>query len=297
MESLEIQHLSALAHPNRLAVFRLLMRRYPDAVPAGEIAEALGLKPNTASVYLSTLRQTDLIEQTRQGTSLLYRANLTTMRGLLGHLMQDCCRNRPEICADALMPWQTQGSHIGTNTRPLNALFICSGNSARSIMAESILRHTGGNRFRAFSAGTEPGKGPHPDVIALLNSKDHDTGPLKSKHISEFSTVGAPAMDFVFTVCDRAANEDCPVWPGQPISAHWGLPDPTRPGPSDTERALAMQQTYGALLNRISTFVSLPLDTLDRISLQQRLDDIGQVQHGSDVPDTATPRPRKTGQT
>lgn len=265
--------LGALAHPNRLALFRLLMRRYPDAVPAGEIASALEFKANTASAYLSVLKQAGLISQHRTGTSLMYAADLPGLRGMFDHLLSGCCRNRPDICS----PASSEVMPVPTTERPLNVLFICTGNSARSLLAEAILNHEGGGRFRAYSAGTSPSPGPRPEVTALLQAKGHDTSELRSKDLGEFSAEDAPQMDFVFTVCDHAANEECPAWPGQPMSAHWGLADPVKATGTDAERRLAFQQAYGLLRNRIKAFAALPFDTLDRMSLQHRVDDIGRV--------------------
>ncbi|WP_171176406.1 helix-turn-helix domain-containing protein [Ruegeria sp. HKCCD8929] len=264
--------LGALAHPKRLDLFRLLMRRYPDSVPAGHIAEALALKPNTTSTYLNTLKQAGLIAQTRLGTSLHYTANLPEVRDLFGGLLGECCQNRPDLCQT------TSGDPVMTaKDRTLNALFICTGNSARSIMAEAILRKEGAGLFNAYSAGTAPSAGPHPEVLELLASKDHDISELKSKSVDAFSGDDAPKMDFVFTVCDHAANEECPAWPGQPMSAHWGLPDPVKATGTEAQKHLAFQQAYGLLRNRIAAFVSLPFETLDRISLQHKVDNIGRI--------------------
>lgn len=156
-----------------------------------------------------------------------------------------------------------------------NVLFICTGNSARSIFAESILRDLEGGRFTAYSAGTDPTSELNPLAIEMLKDKGHDTSLLRSKHTSEFQTPESPRMDFVFTVCNQAANEECPSWDGQPISAHWGLPDPVKATGSLAERRLAFQQTYGALRNRLKAFAALPIDTLDTISLQAAVDEIG----------------------
>ncbi|MDA7963820.1 helix-turn-helix domain-containing protein [Ruegeria sp.] len=265
------ERLGALAHPKRLDLFQLLMRRYPDAVPAGEIAEALALKPNTTSTYLNALKAAGLIAQARQGTSLQYTVNLPAVRALFDGLLGTCCQNRPDLC---LQPAQTP---ISTHDRVLNVLFICTGNSARSIMAEAILNAEGNGRFRAYSAGTAPSDQPNEMVLELLRQKGYDLSQLRSKSVDEFAADDAPQMDFVFTVCDHAANEACPTWPGQPLSAHWGLADPVAAQGSDAQKQLALQQAYGLLRNRITAFVSLPFETLDRISLQHKVDDIGRM--------------------
>ena len=162
--------------------------------------------------------------------------------------------------------------------RRFNVLFLCTGNSARSIMAECILSREGRGRFNAFSAGSQPKGSIHPLARALLERRGYDTDSLRSKSWNEFAAPEAPQLDFVFTVCDNAANEVCPVWPGQPMSAHWGLPDPAAQEGSTTERALAFADAYRMLTNRIGIFLNLPIEALDRLSLQQRLNEIGKTQ-------------------
>lgn len=273
MESIVPDQLGALAHPKRLDLFRLLMRRYPQSVPAGEIAAALELKPNTASVYLNALRSAGLIEQSRFGTSLRYTVSLSAVHDLFANLLGNCCQNRPDLCLSG--PFNI-GDALMSPDKVYNVLFICTANSARSIMAEAILNREGNGRFRAFSAGTRPAGAPHGEVIELLTGKGYDTSGLASQSVDGFTDT-APDLDFVFTVCDQAANEECPVWPGQPMSAHWGLADPVRAAGNEAQKKLAFQQAYGLLRNRITAFASLPIATLDRISLQHRLDDIGRM--------------------
>lgn len=157
-----------------------------------------------------------------------------------------------------------------------NVLFLCTGNSARSILAECVLNREGAGRFKGFSAGSHPKGQIHPYALDLLRKLNHPTAGLRSKSWDEFAAPGAPVMDFVFTVCDNAANEICPVWPGQPMSAHWGLPDPVAAEGTEAERRLAFADAYRMLNNRISIFTSLPLRALDKLSLQARLDEIGR---------------------
>lgn len=164
---------------------------------------------------------------------------------------------------------------MSTNT-PLNVLFLCTHNSARSIIAEAILNRIGAGKFRGFSAGSQPSGKVHPYALDLLRRLNYDTSSLRSKSWEEFAAPGAPELDFVFTVCDNAANEVCPVWPGQPISAHWGVPDPSAAEGNDSERRLAFAETHRMLHQRISIFTNLPLASLDKLSLQKRLDDIGR---------------------
>ncbi|KIN60074.1 Arsenate reductase [Sulfitobacter noctilucae] len=264
--------LSTLGHPQRLALFRLLMRRYPDRVPATELAQALGLKPNTLSTYVNALMQAELITQQRVGTSLRYAINIDVTRETFGYLLQDCCRGRPDIC----IPNSAPEGDSQMADRKYNVLFICTGNSARSIFAESILRDLAGERFAAYSAGTKPRSELNPFAVEVLRQKGHDVSVLRSKNVAEFQAPDGPKFDFVFTVCDQAANEECPSWQGQPISAHWGLPDPVKAEGSDAEKSLAFQRTYGALRNRMIGFSALPLASLDRMSLQKAVDEIGQ---------------------
>ena len=272
MESTIPSRLATLGHPHRLAIFRLLMRRYPDRVPAGEIAGALDLKPSTLSAYLASLMQAGLVRQERNGTSLRYAIDMTAVQHTFDYLLFDCCRGRPEVC----LPTST-GSQEGSapmTPRKYNVLFICTGNSARSIFAESILRREAGDRFNVFSAGTRPNSELNPFAVQELKAKGHDVSLLRAKHVSEFMVPDAPKFDFVFTVCNTAANEECPPWQGQPITAHWGMPDPVKAEGTDAEKSLAFQHAYGALRNRIRAFAALPLQSLDKTSLQKAVDDV-----------------------
>ena len=157
-----------------------------------------------------------------------------------------------------------------------DVLFLCTGNSARSVIAEAIMNRAGEGRFAARSAGSHPTGEVHPYTIDLLKKLNYPTDGLRSKSWDEFTGPDAPDFDFVFTVCDNAANEVCPVWPGQPMTAHWGVPDPAAATGTEAERRLAFAEAYRLLNNRISTFVSLPLRSIDRLTLQKRLDDIGR---------------------
>ena len=160
---------------------------------------------------------------------------------------------------------------------PFNVLFLCTGNSARSIIAEAILKKIGRGRFRAYSAGGQPKGQVNPNTIQLLQSLDYDTSAFRSKSWTEFAKPGAPSLDFVFTVCDNAAGEACPVWPGQPMTAHWGIPDPAEAKGSAAEIALAFKDAYRMLNQRIGIFAALPIRSLDRLSLQARLKEIGHL--------------------
>lgn len=158
-----------------------------------------------------------------------------------------------------------------------NVLFLCTGNSARSILAEAIMNRVGRGRFRAYSAGSQPKAEVHRYTLDLLRQMNFDTGFARSKDWVEFTLPGAPELDFVFTVCDNAANESCPVWPGQPMTAHWGVPDPAAAEGTEAEKRLAFAEAYRMLNARISIFTSLPLQSIDRLALQKRLDAIGRT--------------------
>lgn len=165
--------------------------------------------------------------------------------------------------------------------RRYNVLFLCTGNSARSILAEAVLNRVGGQRFRAYSAGSQPKGEVNPFAIRLLEKSGYDTAFARSKSWDEFAVGGAPAMDFVFTVCDSAAAEACPVWPGQPMTAHWGVPDPAAVEGTDAEKAIAFGEAFRQLSSRIGIFVNLPVESLDRLSLQRKLDEIGKAKTGA----------------
>jgi arsenate reductase len=165
--------------------------------------------------------------------------------------------------------------------RPYNVLFLCTHNSARSILAECVMNRLGAGKFKAYSAGSQPSGRVHPYALELLQRLNYDTSGLRSKSWEEFSKPGAPELDFVFTVCDDAANEVCPVWPGQPMTAHWGLADPSRAEGNEAERRFAFADTHRMLNQRISIFISLPLASLDRLTLKHRLDEIGRTRLGA----------------
>lgn len=162
-------------------------------------------------------------------------------------------------------------------TEPYNVLFLCTGNSARSVIAEALLNRDGKGRFVAHSAGSQPKGEVHPSTLDLLRGMGIDTGFARSKSWDEFAGPGAPQFDFIFTVCDSAANEACPIWPGHPMTAHWGIPDPAAAQGTDAEKRLAFAEAARQLGNRISLLLNLPIASLDRLALKSRLDAIGQT--------------------
>ena len=277
--NIAIRAFSALGHDGRLAVFRLLMRHAPHGVRAGEIAAALGMRPNTLSTNLGLLEDAGLIRSCRDGRAILYCVNLPAAGALAAYFVDDVGRGRPDLTSlfTHFTPSDRKDAPAmpDLNATDFNVLFICSGNSARSIFAEALLRDIGKGKFQAFSAGTRPNTQINPFALEVLKRNGHDVSGMRSKHISEFEAPGMPVMDFVFTVCDLAANEECPPWPGQPITGHWGLPDPVKATGTDAEKALAFAQAYADLRRRIMVFAALPFDTLSRIALQAHVDDLG----------------------
>lgn len=171
--------------------------------------------------------------------------------------------------------------------RIYNVLFLCTGNSARSILGEAIMNKMGKGRFRAYSAGSHPKGEVNANTLKVLEAKGHDTAFARSKSWDEFEGPDAPQMDFVFTVCDDAAEETCPVWPGHPMSAHWGIPDPAVATGSNALVMMAFYEAYRMLDQRISLLVNLPMRSIDRLALQHRLDRIGKIGDGKDTPDVA----------
>jgi protein-tyrosine-phosphatase/DNA-binding transcriptional ArsR family regulator len=261
---------ATLGHPDRLAVFRLILRFAPQGVRPTEIAEALALKQNTLSHHLADLTASGLVQVDRRGRSLFYSVDLDRTEALIGYLALDVGRARPDL----LIPLTPRKEPAMRDT-DFDVLFICSGNSARSIFAEVLLRDLGQGKFQAFSAGTRPNSDLNPFALDVLRRNGHDITGLRSKHVSEFQKPGSIVMDFVFTVCDTSAMEECPPWPGQPITGHWGMPDPVKATGTDAERALVFAQTYAALRRRIMAFVALPFESLSQLSLQSRVDAIG----------------------
>ena len=275
-----VDALQALAHGHRLRVFRILVRWGELGLSAGDLAGALGIAPSSLSFHLARLQRAGLVRTRRDGRRVSYSVDVAGTRELLAFLTDDCCHGHPALC---LEPRSTPGGDgaeenaaMTDDQRVYNVLFLCTGNSARSIIAECILNRIGGRRFRGLSAGSHPKGEVHPFALRLLRNLDHDVSGLRSKSWNEFARADAPRLDFVFTVCDAAAAESCPVWPGQPVSAHWGLPDPAAVRGTDAVIAAAFADTYRMLEIRLGIFVNLPMHSLDALSLQRTLDEIGQ---------------------
>jgi len=224
---------------------------------------------------LSALEGAGLISATRQGRQIIYAVRIVALRELLVFLTEACCGGRPELCGDIaeLLPPLPQESP--SMTPAFNVLFVCTHNSARSIMAEAILAKVGGDRFRAYSAGSEPARRPMPEVIDKMRALGHDVSGLHCKSWNVFAGPDAPRMDFLITLCDTKDGQTCPDFGDKMVTGVWSLPDPAKFAGSAVERAALLNELYASLHRRITIFINLPLAKLDRMALKTRLDEIG----------------------
>lgn len=274
---------TAIGQPTRLELLRTLLAAGPTGLAAGDVALRLGVPSSTLSFHLRALEHAGLIAATRQGRSLIYAARIAELRELIAFLVDACCDHQPERCGDLHRLFDLPREK---NPMPsaFNVLFLCTRNSARSIMAEAILGKIGEGRFQAFSAGSDPaGEGPLPEVIQQLKALGHDVSALRSKDWSEFTGPGAPAMDFVIALCDTLAGQDCPDFGERAITASWPLPDPAKFAGNTAERATLLNELYASLRRRLEVFASLPFASLDRLALRARLDELAQPMAGAAV--------------
>jgi len=266
----------ALAQESRLGVLRLLLTAGPSGLAAGELADRLGVPGSTTSFHLSALERAGLIGATRQGRQLIYAVRIAVLRDLLVFLTEACCGGRPELCGDIselLPPLPEESTSM---TPAFNVLFLCTHNSARSIMAEAILAKVGGDRFHAYSAGSEPGAHPMPEVIDKLRALGHEISRLHCKSWGVFTGPEAPRMDFLITLCDTENNQACPDFGDKVVTGAWSLPDPAMFNGSNAERSAMLNELYASLYRRIMIFINLPFDKLERMALKLRLDEIGE---------------------
>jgi arsenate reductase len=265
----------ALAQGTRIDVMRLLASRGASGMAAGELASTLGHAPSTLSFHLSALEQAGLVQSTRAGRHVIYAVRFAGLRALFGFLTETCCGGRPELCSDLARLLPDISDEANAMQPAFNVLFICTRNSARSILAEAILEKVGRGRFNAYSAGTQPAKSPMPEVLDRLKALGHDTSHLRSKSWHEFTGPNAPRMDFVLTLCDVPEGEACPDLGARPITAAWPFPDPAKFRGSPVERTALLNELYGMIRRRLEAFINLPFDTLDGMALKRRLDDLG----------------------
>lgn len=254
---------------------RLLAARGATGMPAGEIAARLGQVPSTLSFHLSALEQAGLVQSTRQGRQIIYAVRFSGLRSLFSFLTETCCGGRPDLCGDLarLLPEET--SEASPMTPTFNVLFLCTHNSARSIIAEAVLSKVGIGRFNAYSAGSVPAPTPVPEVVERLEQLGFDTSKLHSKSWNEFMGPSAPKMDFVITLCDTLQGQVCPDFGSRPVTAAWPFPDPAKFTGSAVERATMLNALYAMIRRRIEIFIALPFESLDRMALKARLDELG----------------------
>ncbi len=265
---------SALSQETRLNLMRLLATRGASGMAAGELASALGQPPSTLSFHLAALEQAGLVQSTRQSRYIIYAIRFAGLRALFSFLTETCCGGRPELCGDLarLLPEDQPEVHM---TPAFNVMFLCTHNSARSLMAEAILQQVGKGKFNAYSAGSKPAKAPMAEVIEKLETLGHDVEQLRCKSWNEFTGPSAPRMDFVITLCDVLQGQQCPDFGEKPVTAAWPLPDPAKFTGSAVERATMINELYGMIRRRLEIFVNLPYASLDRMALKKRLDEIG----------------------
>jgi ArsR family transcriptional regulator, arsenate/arsenite/antimonite-responsive transcriptional repressor / arsenate reductase (thioredoxin) len=265
----------ALAQGSRLKVLRLLLAQGPNGLSAGQLAGRLGTPASTTSFHLSALERAGLISATRQGRQIIYAVRIIALRELLIFLTEACCGGRPELCGDIAELLPPLPEESPSMTPAFNVLFVCTHNSARSIMAEAILAKVGGDRFRAYSAGSEPGARPMPEVMDKLRALGHDVSGLHCKSWNVFTGPDAPRVDFLITLCDTRDSQSCPDFGDRVVTGVWSLPDPAKFTGGKIERTALLNELYASLHRRIMIFINLPFATLERMALKARLDEIG----------------------
>ncbi|RTL50081.1 MAG: protein tyrosine phosphatase [Bradyrhizobiaceae bacterium] len=275
-----VEMFASLAQPTRLEAYRLLVRYLPYGLPAGDVARLLAVPHNTMSTHLAQLERAGLITSRREGRSIIYAAKARKMASLFDVMLGEMRQPKDGEAPGSEFP---QRRPSDADFRGYNVLILCSGNSARSLMAEAILNREGAGRFRAFSAGSRPQERPHPMAISLLDSLGFETDQLRSKSWDEFVGSGAPTMDFIITVCDAAAGEECPYWPGHPLQAHWGVPDPAMVRGTRDEKRAAFLDAYRRLAARLTALINLPIGTLDLAGLKEQLAAIGRMEGATEL--------------
>ncbi len=269
--------LAALAQPTRLEIFRLLMRYRPHGLAAGDIGRLLAVAHNTLSTHLGALEQVGLLASRREGRHIIFAAQAGRADALLAFLGEACCSERPAACGagETILPARREPV-VGAD--PLRVLVVCTGNSARSIMAEAVLNREGLGRIRAFSAGSRPQEAPHPLALGLLGELGYDVSEMRSKSWDEFLGPAAPPLDLVVTVCDDASEAACPAFPGAPLRVHWGLDDPAAATGPQAARRAAFLKSYRDLTARVSAFVNLPFEEMSLGELAPVLRAIGRME-------------------
>jgi arsenate reductase len=271
MKASVVAALTALAQETRLDILRLLVERGSEGMPAGEIGDRLRLPSPTLSFHLNQLRHSGLVTSRRQSRLIIYAARFRTIDEVIEYLTENYCIDQDEIGVRGRLRARS------TTERKFNVLFLCTNNSARSVMAECAMNRWGRGKFHAFSAGSKPRGAVHPITLQTLKELKYECDGLRSKDWNEFVQPDNPALDFVFTLCDRAAAEICPTWPGQPIRAHWGIEDPVAVVSTSAVTRRAFLKAYNELEQRIRIFTALPIETLERFALERWVTEIGKL--------------------
>ena len=265
---------AALSQETRVRLLRLLATTGATGMSAGDLAAKLAVPSSTLSFHLSALEQAALVQSTRRGRQLIYGVRFFGLRNLLSFITETCCGGRPELCGDLARLLPDLDDEEPAMTAAFNVLFLCTQNSARSIMAEAILEQVGKGRFHAYSAGSAPAKAPLPAVIEKLRALGHDVSHLRSKSWAEFTRPDAPRLDFVITLCDTPRGQRCPDFGDMAVAAAWPLPDPAKFTGSPVEFQALLNELYRGIRRRLELFASLPFDKLNRMAVKARLDEI-----------------------
>ena len=273
----------ALSQVTRLESYRLLLRHHPFGLAAGDISRLLAVPHNTLSTHLTVLRAAGLIRSRRDGRSVIFACTPSRYQAVEAFLTHGQSKRRQRAPFSTLHAYPIKRPDDDMTDKPHNILILCTGNSARSLLAEAIINREGQGRFRAYSAGSQPKGRPNPLALELLLGLGYDTSELRSKSWSEFAGADAPKMDVIITVCDGAAGESCPHWPGHPLVAHWGIPDPADVAGAPDQKRAAFQDAYRQLMNRTTALVTLPVDKLSLSELKTGIAEIGRMEGATDL--------------
>ena len=281
---------SALSQETRLETYRLLSRYQPYGLAAGDIARLLAVPHNTLSTHLAILEHAGLVRSRRAGRSKIYCAVMLGLTAAIAYLDEGDARMPGQgildgeyATGDDPFEYPDKREPMERRERCVNVLVLCTENSTRSILAEAILNRESAGRIQAFSAGSNPAAQPNPVALEFLGSLGYDTSTLRSKSWKEFAGRSAPRMDVIVTVCDRAANERCPKWPGTPLTFHWGVPKLAAAGQQQNKKRAAVEMTYRLLMNRVTTFVNLPLNRLQSKKFTRQMQNIGLMAGASEL--------------
>lgn len=275
---------AALSQETRLEAYRLLVRYQPFGLAAGDISRLMAVPHNTLSTHMAILQKAGLVRSRRESRSIIFAAvpaRFAAAQAFLGQGLPGPSKSRGR--AKPLPVYPSRRPEDDMSDKSYNVLVLCTGNSARSILAEAILNREGRGRFHAYSAGSQPKGKPNPVGIELLNSLGYDSSGLRSKSWTEFAEAGAPKMDFIITVCDSAAGESCPYWPGHPLVAHWGIPDPADTVGTPEQKRAAFQEAYRRLMSRVTALVNLPIEKMGLSELKAQLAEIGKMDGATEM--------------